>query len=154
KGTPKPAAPWTGGGGAGDGAAACAPAATEPTGTWARVSPADSPGPAPAPAGTSACPSPKSSSRLSTTPLARATRATALTAIATQASSSLLVAMPPISTRMAPATNAARNRITCHLLVSGCAGEQPSARLATVRPEAADVLGNRVLSRRGRRARP
>src|SRR6185437_16611537 len=61
--------------------------------------------------------------------------------------------MPPISTPMATATSAALNRITCYLLVSGRAGELPSARLATVRPEAADVLGNRVLSRRGRRAR-
>src|ERR1700754_1776239 len=61
--------------------------------------------------------------------------------------------MPPISTPMATATSAALNRITCHLLESGRAGRLPTARLAAVWPEAADVLGDRILSRRGRRAR-
>src|ERR1700743_2366782 len=61
--------------------------------------------------------------------------------------------MPPISTPTATATSAALNRITCHLLVPGRAGGLPTARLAAVGPEAASVLGDRVLSRRGCRAR-
>src|ERR1700730_8518680 len=60
--------------------------------------------------------------------------------------------MPPISTPMATATNAALNRITCYLLVPGRPGMLPTARLSAVWAEAADVLGDRVLSRRGRRA--
>src|ERR1700761_6148379 len=61
--------------------------------------------------------------------------------------------MPPTSTPMATATNAALNRITCYLLVSGRAGELPVARSATVLAKTADVLRDCVLSRRGRGTR-
>src|ERR1700733_722904 len=61
--------------------------------------------------------------------------------------------MPPISTPMATATNAALNRITCYLLVPERPGMLPTARSSAVWAEAADVLGDRVLSRRGRWAR-
>src|SRR6266700_732991 len=61
--------------------------------------------------------------------------------------------MPPISTPIATATSAALNRITCYLLVSGRDGRLPIARSAAVLTKATDVLGNRVLGCRGRRAR-
>src|SRR3984885_773414 len=62
--------------------------------------------------------------------------------------------MPPMSTPMATATNTALNRITW--LSPRVPGKRRNAaypRSATVLPEAADMLGHRVLSRRGRRAR-
>src|SRR5579863_8267223 len=61
--------------------------------------------------------------------------------------------MPPMSTPTATATSAALNRITW--LSPRVPGERRNAaypRSATVGPETADVLGRRVLSRRGRRA--
>src|ERR1700728_4108287 len=62
--------------------------------------------------------------------------------------------MPPMSTPMATATNTALHRITW--LSPRVPGKRRNAaypRSATVLPEAADMLGHRVLSRRGRRAR-
>jgi hypothetical protein len=94
-----------------------------------------------------------SSSRLSTTPAAKTSKAVALMPIATYTSNRLLVATPAMSTPIATTTSAALNRITLHLLVCPGAPPEVSRRVAGLpavvnRRAAPDREATRVLHNR------